>query len=234
MRVYYMTSHRIATEYILPEKRLKLSLFDQLNDPFELQPHSLAEQQLRRINRALREEYFGKRGVLCFTSAWHSPVMWAHYAEKHSGICLGFDVPERRGLERLIEPIVYAPERLAFLLDSTKDLYGIDATFVLAMLLTKSREWAYEQEYRVIADLKVKDPATGHYYVDFGSELQLREVILGARNTTPVGQVAKLVRGPEFPVSVFKARAALQEFAMVPNRRISPIKIRARRPAGPA
>jgi len=230
MRVYYMTSHKVATEHILPEKRLKLSLFDQLNDPFELQPHSLAEKQLRRINTALRQEYFGKKGILCFTSAWHSPVMWAHYAEKHTGICLGFDIPEYRGTERLLAPVIYAPERLAFLLDSEKDLYGIDAKFVLAMLCTKSREWAYEQEHRVVADLKIKDAATGHYYVDFGAELSLREVILGARNLTPVGQVAKLVRRPEYPVSVLKARAAFQEFAMVPNRRISPIKIRARGP----
>lgn len=230
MRVYYMTSHRLATEHILPEKRLKLSLFDRLNDPFELQPHSLAEKHLRRINTALRQEYFGKKGILCFTSAWRSPVMWTHYAEKHTGICLGFDIPEFRGSERLLAPVIYAPERLAFLLDSEKDLYGIDAKFVLAMLCTKSREWAYEQEYRTVADLKIRDLVTGHYYVDFGPELQLREVIVGARNSAPVGQVAKLVRRPEYPVIVLKARAAFQEFAMVPNRRISPIKVRARRP----
>lgn len=97
------------------------------------------------------------------------------------------------------------------------------------MFCTKSREWAYEQEYRTVADLKVRDPVSGHFYVDFGPELQLREVILGARNQSPVGQLAKLFRQPEYPVSVFKARAAFQEFAMVPNRRISPIKVRARR-----
>lgn len=155
--------------------------------------------------------------------------MWAHYAEKHTGICLGFDVPEFRGAERLLEPVIYAPERLAFLLDPEKDLYGIDKEFVLAMMLTKSREWAYEQEYRVFADLKIKDAVTGHHYVNFGPELRLREVILGARNPTPVGQVAKLVRQSDYGVSVFKARAAFQEFAMVPNKRISPIKIRARK-----
>jgi hypothetical protein len=62
MRVYYMTSHKTAVEHILPERRLKLSLFHELNDPFELQPHSLADKDLRRINRTLEKEYFGKRG----------------------------------------------------------------------------------------------------------------------------------------------------------------------------
>lgn len=226
MRLYYMTSHKVATEHILPERRLKLSLFDQLNDPFELQPHSLGEKHLRHINAALREQYFGKKGILCFTADWKSPVMWAHYAEKHTGMCLGFEIPEFRGTDRLVEPVVYAPERLTFLLDAEKDLYGINQAFVQAMLYTKSREWAYEQEYRVVANLDVQDPVTGHFYVDFGSELQLREVILGARNSTPVGQVAKLVRPAASQVSVFKARAAFHEFAMVPNKRVSPIKVR--------
>lgn len=56
---------------------------------------------------------------------------------------------------------------------------------------SKSHEWAYEREWRVMADLKFKDAKTGFSYVDFGSQLQLREVILCARNEAPVGQVAK-------------------------------------------
>ena len=90
MRVYYMTSHKTAVEHILPERRLKLSLFHELNDPFELQPYSLADKDLRRINRTLEKEYFGKKGLMCFSDNWRSSVMWAHYAEKHYGVCLGF------------------------------------------------------------------------------------------------------------------------------------------------
>jgi hypothetical protein len=54
MRLYYMTSHEIATKFILPEPRMKLSLFDELNDPFELQPYSLDDKDLRKISRALQ------------------------------------------------------------------------------------------------------------------------------------------------------------------------------------
>lgn len=33
-------------------------------------------------------------GILCFSKNWNNPVQWAHYADKHKGFCLGFDVPD--------------------------------------------------------------------------------------------------------------------------------------------
>lgn len=143
--------------------------------------------------------------------------MWAHYAEKHAGICLGFNIPLARGSDPILRPVLYEPERLTFLLDYGKDLYGIDRDFVEAMIFTKAHEWSYEQEYRVMAELRERDPATGMFYVDFGPELQLREIILGARNPTPVGQVAKLVRGEPESVTMLKARPAFQAFKIVAN-----------------
>ena len=33
-------------------------------------------------------------GIICMGKHWHSPLMWAHYAGNHTGVCLGFDVPD--------------------------------------------------------------------------------------------------------------------------------------------
>lgn len=96
------------------------------------------------------------------------------------------------------------------------------------MLFTKSHEWACEREYRSIAELKIQDPATGFYYVDFEPSLQLREVIVGDRNITPVGQVAKLVRKSAHQV-LLKARPAFKEFAIVRNKAVGAISVPARR-----
>ena len=228
MRVYYMTSHKIAVEHILPERRMKVSLFPDLNDPFELKPYALGDKLLRRVTRALEREYFGKKGIICFSDNWRSPVMWAHYAEKHYGVCLGFDVGDIDG-ECIVHEVKYNRDRLQFELDAEKDLLGVDKSFVLALLYTKAHEWAYEREYRVAVNLEVRDAETGHYYVDFSKDLQLREVILGERNEMPVGQMAKLVRDNDAPVQVFKARAAFHEFAMVRNRSVKAINVPARR-----
>lgn len=154
--------------------------------------------------------------------------MWAHYADKHYGVCLGFDIGELNG-EPLPHPVDYNPGRLQFMLDHEKELFGIDQKFVQSLLYTKSHEWAYEREWRVVANLEVKDEKTGFYYVDFGTQLQLREVILGARNDTLVGQIAKLIRKNIAPVQVFKARPAFQKFAMVRNKSVKAINVPVRR-----
>jgi hypothetical protein len=223
-----MTSHEVATKHILPERRMKLSLFSDLNDPFELKPYALTDKLLRRVNQALEREYFGKKGILCFSDNWRSPVMWAHYADKHKGVCLGFDLGELNG-EPLAHPVSYSSARLRFELDQTKDLLGIDKQYVQALLYTKALEWSYEREYRVVASLEVRDDQTGYYYVDFGSQLQLREVIIGARNDIPVGQMAKLARNNGAPVQVLKARPGFHEFEVVRNKAIKAINVPARR-----
>jgi len=225
-----MTSHRIAVDHILAERRLKLSRFDELNDPFELKPHTLADKDLRRFTRLLENEYFSRKGLLCFSDNWRSPVMWAHYAEKHYGVCLGFDVASDVN-DPTVRQVEYNPERVTFMLDHEKALFGIDQNFVHTLLYTKAQEWAYEREWRVIANLEDKDERTGFYYVDFGPQLMLREVILGCRNPTPVGQVAKLVRNHHAAVRVCKARPAFQEFAMVENKSVKPIIAPVRRPS---
>lgn len=35
-------------------------------------------------------------GLLCFSEVWDSILLWSHYAEKHAGIVLGFDVSADR------------------------------------------------------------------------------------------------------------------------------------------
>lgn len=224
MRLYYMTRAETALEHILPERRMKLSLFDELNDPFELLAHAIGEQNMRRAVRAMQAHFTKHWGLICFSDNWRSPVMWAHYADKHHGICLGFDLPDDPPKHRRVD---YNPKRLRFVLDHTKRLGGLDATFIEAMCFTKASEWSYEREYRVLAKLEERDPSSGFYYVDFGPDLKLAEVILGHRNTMPVGQVAKTVGRYSHPVTVIKARAAFEEFAIVRNMSVKAVTTRA-------
>src|SRR4051812_20082149 len=36
--------------------------------------------------------YDSRRGLVCFSRNWIDPVLWSHYAQRHRGLCLGFDV----------------------------------------------------------------------------------------------------------------------------------------------
>lgn len=63
--------------------------------------------------------------------------MWAHYADKHYGVCLGFDVSGPPGL---INEVHYVPDRLRDLLDQKEPLMGIDEGIVRQILTTKFRD----------------------------------------------------------------------------------------------
>lgn len=199
MRVYKFLSAHIGLK-CLYERRLKISKIDDLNDPFDLLPFDLSNKRERQALHATRNALGAKRGVLCFSASWRDPVIWAHYSDKHKGICLGFDVPDD-GAGR----VEYVSERLPFPKSpTTHDMHR--------MLWTKFSNWAYEQEIRFVAALNEHED--GIYYKDFGDDLRLAEVISGAECTVPEHAFQRaLVSLPA--TKLVKARAGFTRFEVV-------------------
>lgn len=224
MRLYYMTKLETAEKHILPEWRMKLSTFNKVNDPFELLGADQGDKVQKRVLRILREHWTRRLGFISFSSNWQSPLMWAHYAENHTGVCLGIDIVE----EDKIRKMVYEPERLTGLFDASKPMAGANEDTLLKVLTTKYKQWEYESEWRVFANLDECDARTGLHYVDFGPTVVLREIIVGARCPKPIGQFAKLVKASGkvlSPVTICKARPAFQTFTMVRQNRVAPITV---------
>ena len=92
MKVYHFIEERYGLED-LREERLKISLIDELNDPFEFVGVDLSNPDhygaIKELKRGISENY----GIICFSASWNDPVQWAHYADGHKGLCMGFDVP---------------------------------------------------------------------------------------------------------------------------------------------
>ena len=93
MRAYKFLDENFGMKS-LREKRLKISLLDDLNDPFELLPYEMADRNKRAALNAQRKHMAINHGILCFSATWKDPVLWAHYANKHKGLCLAFQVPD--------------------------------------------------------------------------------------------------------------------------------------------
>jgi hypothetical protein len=88
---------------------LKLSMFGEFNDPFELVPgnfgatlsdyerdvfysHSMhAPANYIDYNYDIQCGVRATIGVICFTSEKDNLLMWAHYAQNHKGVCIEFD-----------------------------------------------------------------------------------------------------------------------------------------------
>ena len=91
MRLYHFISKKYGLES-LDLKRLKIAQIDQLNDPFEFLGIELSNPEYRDLFNQLKQDLSEDFGILCFCENYHNPALWAHYAEKHKGLCLGFDV----------------------------------------------------------------------------------------------------------------------------------------------
>jgi len=81
--------------------------------------------------------------ICCLTTKPSCPLMWGHYAEKHSGVCLEFKVRNETfcGALKVEYEENYPPFQLTD--DSAEDN--------IKVLTTKSQDWANEEEYRLIA-----------------------------------------------------------------------------------
>lgn len=212
MRLYYLTGAAFALSNIAL-RRIKISRFSDLNDPFELLAVNLQDKEHRRSFRTLRDTLNESKGLLCLSRSWKNPLMWGHYAEKHTGIGLGFEVPDH-----LLNEVIYAKVPEVLPLDQSTGLPVPNESFINRLLRTKFYDWHYEDEMRIFVQL---DPSTceeGKFFYNFSNEFQLREVILGPRCELPVERVRGLVAEFDPKVSVIKSRIAFGSFDVVENR----------------
>lgn len=203
MRVYHFLNKEFGLKD-LRERRLKISRLTELNDPFEFLGADLSNRELRKALLHTKASLSENRGLLCFSKSWHNPVLWGHYADKHRGMCLGFDMPN-------IPPkkIDYVNSRLSW-------PPIVDEEFIKQLLFTKFAHWSYEDEYR--AYLTLDTPIDGLYYADFSDELILKQVLVGAESDITRAEVASALGELANNVQVFKVRAAFKSFRIVRNK----------------
>jgi hypothetical protein len=224
MRLYYMTKLDTATRFILPERRMRISQFHRLNDPFELMGVKMDGPRARKIYKALIDHWSTSIGIICMVKHWQSPLMWAHYADSHHGVCLGFDVPDE-----MPRKMNYEPERIKYLIDPTKTIGGITRELLLQVLTTKFTQWSYEEEWRLFSDFKEPDPTNGEFYLPFSKDLALKEIIVGARCKSSVGSFKKLLSRVDHSVRIIKARPAFETFTIVRQKQVSAINVHPKR-----
>ena len=91
-------------------------------------------------------EFLSHRGIACFSEKKNNLLMWSHYGAHCKGFCLEFSSsadPFQR-----IKKVSYTQDMPVF--DIVQMMCGDDFDPVLNLYCTKSIDWAYEQEWRVI------------------------------------------------------------------------------------
>lgn len=216
IRVYHLTSadHAISN---IALSRMKVSRFSDLNDPFELLALNVREASTRKVVRSFKDTYDTHTGLLCFSADWKQPVLWSHYAAKHHGVCLGFDVP-RGDLQK----VSYKADRVLAQLGDDPDPRRIDQKLQDLLLCTKSKGWEYEEESRRFVPLSDALQEGRLHFMPLGPSLQLTEVVLGALCQLDVRSVRELVTS-KYPNAVtYRSRLAIKSFNVVPEESTVP------------
>jgi hypothetical protein len=212
VRLYHFLSEQYGLENIR-KRRLKVARIDELNDPFEFAGVNFKDKSLRDAFRKMKREMSENRGLLCFSSKWRNPVIWSHYADRHKGLCLGFDLADAS-----VGPVSYSGRRLAVELDSLKSPRGLSEDYVRKIFFTKYAHWKYENEYRGFVTLDEVDETTGLYFAEFSERFILRQVIVGAESTISRECLSEALGENQQNVEQIKARLAFKSFSVVRQR----------------
>lgn len=141
---YYYTSAKHAISNIENE-RIKISQFLKLNDPYELLCAERVDRNIRKQLIDAKKQINDKKGLICLSKNWRSLLMCAHYADRHKGIVLGFEV--KKGLE---EEVKYETKLIDPPKNSSPDCIN---NFIDKLKVNKFTDWKYENEVRVFQKL---------------------------------------------------------------------------------
>jgi hypothetical protein len=211
VRVYHLLCATYALDD-LKQRRLKVAEFTDLNDPFELLGVEVSNRDTRRHIAAWRKKALAEYGVLSFSTSWKSPVLWSHYGDKHRGLSLGFEVPDT-----LLQAVKYLKKRVP--LGDLLQPGGGSSGQPGPLFHTKFEHWQYEDEVRRIVRLDQAIRQDGHYFWRFGRDLELKEVVAGARCSVERTQLQDSLGDRTPGVTLTKARLAFTRFEVVAQQR---------------
>ena len=203
MIFYYFTSAKYGIDN-LKKQRLKISDFSNVNDPFELLGIELRDKDVRDAVNSVKSEISSAYGLVCFSKDKYNPVQWAHYADNHKGVCLGFEIPEDK-----LRKVKYVSERLA-----RETLGRSDCNEKL--LTTKFKHWVYEKERRLIVEINQKSLAEEELqFQEFGNDIALKEVYIGCKSTLTFDSIASSFNSGNRSVIVKVTRPSFRDFRIV-------------------
>lgn len=184
---------------------LKLSCFGEFNDPFEMVMGnyliSIPEEEVEEIiscsnnlqdGASYIDAYFDAQcgvrastGVVCFTTKYDNLLMWAHYANNHSGICIEFDSSANHFNGKfkddyyedigILKKVSYQLERPSYI--EPQELENNTSSWFV-----KSPEWEYEEEQRILISLDMAkyDSDKSMYFFELEPSI-IKSIILGCQ-----------------------------------------------------
>ena len=127
-----------------------------------------AQEKISEGIKTIKDKINEIFGISCFAKRNDNILMWSHYADKHTGFCVEYDLSKMKSQEAklMLYPVIYSKKRpllplSMFDFSDIKDVKVAEGVFPYAdiaeSLLTKSDIWQYEEEWRIIHTLSNLD-----------------------------------------------------------------------------
>lgn len=215
MRVYRFFQKQYALQ-ALRDQRLKVTRLNELNDPFELFSMDLSDQSMRRRFIKWKARIAARTGVICFSRRWRAPPLWSHYADRHRGMAVEFEVDDD-----LLVPMRYRATRRKLDIDRIAAIGGFSGDLAEVLYSTKAKHWKYEEEFRVQVALANCQRVGDLMFEPLGPQIRIVGVVPGALCRTSGQEIAShLPIGHN--VTLHRARLAFKSFLIVRNKAYSP------------
>jgi hypothetical protein len=123
------------------------------NDPFDCNRSMIFNYEFPKNELLVKRNYFEDIGIISFTENKFCPLMWAHYTGNYNGIVLKFNsnkfnniIKEDQFEQVKLRKVIYPEQFNTFPLG-----FGFSKEL---MLFIKTINWNYENEWRLVANLK--------------------------------------------------------------------------------
>jgi hypothetical protein len=148
-------------------------------------------------------------GVFSLTANLKSILSWSHYADSHRGFCVGFHTWNLKAfLEKCgplldLRPVNYTKEYPFINAYRTSDEEKTNK-----MVWTKSTDWGYENEYRILWLTGANKPLKIPNGV-------IRRVVLGCQvSPTNIDEMISILRSRADRISLFQAKPKVDSFGL--------------------
>lgn len=137
-------TYDVIIENLLSEKKITK---EEVED-FERRYLGVIEQSIN--NEDIKKNF----KVSCFAEECNLLLMWSHYAENHTGFCIEYDIDSLlidSPITKSLYPIIYTNELFdttEYFLHKAEGIPNID--YLLEGMITKSLDWEYEKEWRLV------------------------------------------------------------------------------------
>ena len=218
MKAYHFISSKYALE-ALQKNSLKISLLNDLNDPFELYGVDLSDPKHRSGFEKFKNELSKKFGILCLSKSFDNPLLWSHYADRHRGVAIEIEADDD-----FFMSVSYEPKKIY--LDIKSKLASGGLTFEDAQLIlsTKFEQWKYEDEVRIFCDLMDPPSSEGLHFYKLKGDVRPIRMILGALCNLSLDEIKRAL--PEgASIKVAKAQLAFDSYSVVINSSLPELEV---------